>query len=171
MESISSVEKAPATYFRGETIIYLILRLGLGGMLIFSSSQKFPMHTEFVNLVNAYHLIPVWMATIYATALPWVELLVGAYLVLGVLVRPVGIVSGLMWISFSVANISAIMRGDATCLHCFGQVIDLSPTAALTIDLVMLAIAVYLVIFEKRANKISFDGWFFKRQRAKNAAR
>jgi uncharacterized membrane protein YphA (DoxX/SURF4 family) len=170
MESAKSIEKSPASVFRGEAIYYCIARLLLGGTLVFSSTQKFPMHTEFVNLVNAYHLIPVWMATIYATALPWVELLVGSYLLLGILTRPTGVVAGLISISFVVANISAIIRGDETCLHCFGQVIDLTPVQALTIDLVMIGIASYLIIAATRANKISFDSWFARKQRSKATA-
>jgi putative oxidoreductase len=156
---------------RGERIYYCALRLLLGGTLVFSSTAKLPMHSEFVNLVNGYHLLPVWMATIYATALPWVELLVGAYLILGIQVRPIAVIAGLISTSFMVANVSAIMAGAETCLHCFGQVIDLSPLNALIIDVVMAGVASYLVIVGSRAKTLSFDGWFAGRQRPKAAAR
>ena len=155
---------------RGEGIYYCALRLLLGGTLVFSATVKLPMHSEFVNLVNAYHLLPAWMATIYATALPWVELLVGAYLVLGIRVRPIAVIAGLISISFIVANVSAIMRGDETCLHCFGQVIDLPVVTALIIDIAMVAIASYLVIVGSRAKTLSFDGWFGNRQRSRVTA-
>jgi uncharacterized membrane protein YphA (DoxX/SURF4 family) len=160
-----------AAICRGERIYYCVLRLLLGGTLVFSSTAKFPMHSEFVNLVNGYHLLPVLMGTIYATALPWVELLVGAYLILGILVRPASVIAGLISISFMVANVSAIMAGAETCLHCFGQVIDLSPLSALIIDVVMAGAATYLVIVGGRAKTLSFDGWFGNRQRSKAAIR
>jgi uncharacterized membrane protein YphA (DoxX/SURF4 family) len=170
METTGLVDKSAASVYGSNAVCYLIARLLIGGTLVFSSTVKFPMHTEFVNLVNAYHLIPVWMATIYATALPWAELLIGVYLLLGILIRPTGIIAGLMSLSWAIANISAITRGDETCLHCFGQVIDLPVGAALPIDLVMIGVAIYLII-AARNNTISFDGWFSRRRRVKATAK
>ena len=152
-----------------DTISRCVLRILLGGTLIFASTSKFPMHSEFVNLVNSYHLLPVWMGTAYATALPWVELLVGAYLILGVLVRPSGIVAALISISFVVANLSSIARSEEQCLHCFGEVIALSSLQALIIDIAMVAIAVYVVVVGGRGQILCFDSWFDHRRHSKVA--
>ncbi len=152
-----------------DTLSVCVLRLLLGGTFIFSSISKFPMHSEFVNLVNSYHLLPVWMGTVYGTALPWVELVIGAYLVLGVLVRPSGIIAGLVSISFIIANITSLTLGEEQCHHCFGEVLPLSVTQALIIDVLMLAVAVYVVARGSRGQVLSFDSWFARRQRSRAA--
>jgi putative oxidoreductase len=169
MKSAGLKERVLLLFWRRETLTRCIPRLLLGATFVFSSTSKFPMHSEFVNLVNAYHLLPVWIGGTYATALPWVELLIGAYLILGVLIRPSAVIAGLVSMSFIVANTSSLMRGEKQCLHCFGQVIALSPTQALIIDIIMLGVATYLVIVSRRETALSFDGWFARRQRSKAA--
>ena len=144
-------------------------RIAIGGTLLYSGINKLPMHSEFVNLVNSYHLLPAWMGTVYATVLPWVELLFGTYLILGILVRPSAIVAALMGISFTVANVSSIIRGDEHCLSCFGEAVFLSPGHALIIDGVIVMIALYLVAVGGRGQALCFDSWFAHKQRSKVA--
>jgi hypothetical protein len=140
--------------------IGVLPRLLIGGTLAFSATAKLPMHSEFVNLVNGYHLLPVWLGTAYASALPWVELVVGVYLILGILVRPTAVIAALTGISFMIANVSSIIRGDTQCLHCFGQVIALSPSISLIIDILIVSIAVYLAIITRDKQALGLDWWF-----------
>jgi len=154
--------------FRNHSLAVLP-RIAIGGTLLYSGINKLPMHSEFVNLVNSYHLLPAWMGTVYATVLPWVELLIGAYLILGILVRPSAIVAALMGISFIVANVSSIIRGDEHCLSCFGEAVFLSPAHSLIIDGVIVMIAVYLMTVGCRGQFLCFDAWCAPKPRSKLA--
>jgi uncharacterized membrane protein YphA (DoxX/SURF4 family) len=152
-------------FLLGNHALAVLPRLAIGGTLFYSAVNKLPMHSEFVNLVNSYHLLPVWMGTAYATALPWVELLVGAYLILGILVRPSAIVAALMGISFMVANVSSLIRGDEHCLSCFGEAVFLAPAHSLIIDGVIVAIAVYLMTIGCEQQALCFDSWCARKKR------
>ena len=126
--------------------LHLLLRLFIGGMFTLSAVSKFPHHTEFVDIVKSYDLLPHALATAYANALPWIEILVGVYLLLGVLIRPSAVVTILLGISFMIANITSLVRGDQQCGRCFGDVITLPVGQALTIDIFLLIAAVVLLV-------------------------
>lgn len=124
----------------------LLLRLTVGGIFVFSSITKLPMHSQFVAIVKSYHLLPDPMATAYALTLPWVELIVGAYLLLGILVKPSAFVTILMGISFMVANVSETVRGEQYCGSCFGEAIPLLVSQALTIDIIIITTGFILLM-------------------------
>jgi uncharacterized membrane protein YphA (DoxX/SURF4 family) len=132
--------------FLRNSYLHLFLRLFVGGTFVLSAISKFPHHTQFVDIVKGYNLLPDALATAYANALPWVELLVGVYLLLGILVRPGALVTILMGISFMVANIKSLVRGDEQCGHCFGDTIVLPVGQALTIDIFLLIAAAILMV-------------------------
>jgi putative oxidoreductase len=145
------------------------LRLLIGATLVFSGATKLSIHSRFVDIVNSYQLLPHSLATAYALALPWAELVIGAYLLLGILVRPSALVAVLMGISFTVVNISTIIRGEKQCLSCFGEAIILSVWQSLAIDVLIIIAGLYVVVAAGKRQTLSFDNWFAKRQRDKAA--
>ena len=98
------------------------LRLFIGVIFLLSATSKLPHHVEFEAVVKEYEILPDVLASAYANALPWVELLVGVYLITGVLMKTGAILTLLMGISFMVANIKSIVQGEALCGDCFGEV-------------------------------------------------
>lgn len=142
--------------------IYLtvILRLLVGGTFVFSGATKLLEHSQFVDVVDGYHILPHSLATAYAVTLPWVELVIGVYLILGILIRPSSIVAVLMATSFVVANVSSIFRGDEYCGSCFGEDILLLAWQSLIIDALIIMAGVYLVLVGGRKQMLSFDNWF-----------
>ena len=131
------------------------LRLGLrtiiGGVLIFSGISKMPVHSEFIVLVNSYHILPVPLATAYAVTLPWVELIAGAYLILGILLRISAALTVLMGISYAVANVSAILSGEQHCASCFGQSVSMPVAYSLAIDVLIVGASLYLTLRSNRS--------------------
>jgi uncharacterized membrane protein YphA (DoxX/SURF4 family) len=147
----------------------LLVRLLLGGVFITSSMAKLPMQSRFVDVVQSYRLLPDSIAAAYGFALPWIELLVGCYLVLGILVKPGAIITILMSISFFIANISSIVRGDSYCPNCFGELVPLTVVQAITIDVLVIIAAILLLVFSGKEPVFSFDSWYSKRYKtAKN---
>ena len=142
--------------------ISLLLRLLLGGLLVFASISKLPMHSSFVEVVQSYHLLPDPLATAYALALPWIELLIGSYLILGILTKPSTVISILVGISFMVANISAIIRGEYYCPNCFGESFPLTASQALTVDIFIIFVAI-LIMSASTRGLLGFDNWFARR--------
>ena len=147
----------------GLAYICLITRLLVGGTLVFSGVTKLPTHSQFVDIVNSYHLLPAALGTAYALVLPWAEFVFGTYLILGILVRPSAFASVLMGISFMVANVIAISRGEEYCTSCFGNAIVLLAPYSLFIDILIIVAGVFLVIAGKRDQLLGFDDWFSRR--------
>ena len=145
------------------------LRLLIGATLVFSGATKLSIHSRFVDIVNSYQLLPDSLATAYALVLPWAELVIGVYLLLGILIRPSALVAVLMGISFTVVNISTIIRGEEQCLSCFGEAITLSVWQSLAIDFLIILAGLYVVAAAGKRQTFSFDSWFARRQRDKAA--
>jgi len=148
--------------------ISVCIRLLLGGIFIASSVSKLPYHSRFVDVVQSYQLLPDPLATAYAVALPWVELVVGFYLVLGILIKPGAIVTVLLGISFLVANISAIVRGEYYCPDCFGELFLLTVYQAISIDIFIIIGALILILITHKRELLGFDSWFAGRLSNKN---
>jgi len=129
----------------------LATRLTLGGLFIFAGAMKLPHSTEFVDYVTNYGILSDTLAEIYALALPWVEIALGALLLLGLFLRLSAIGSGLVLISFIIANSFAIYQygGLHPCKWCFGTVATLLSTQSLALDFIMLALALQ-VLFHRR---------------------
>ena len=144
--------------------VAVLLRLLVGGTFIFSGVTKLLSHSEFVDTVNSYHILPHSLATAYGVTLPWAELVVGAYLLLGILIRPSAVVVILMGMSFMVANVSAIVRGDEQCGSCFGEAVTFPAWQSLIVDVLIMIAALYLLTVGGGKGMLGFDSWSARRQ-------
>ncbi len=97
----------------------LFLRIGLGLLFIYASLDKVWNPGLFAKAVSNYRILPVPLLHITAIILPWVELLSGLALVINRYPRAANILIGSMTLTFTLAIISAMMRGlDFNC-GCF----------------------------------------------------
>jgi uncharacterized membrane protein YphA (DoxX/SURF4 family) len=143
--------------------MHLGLRLFLGVTFIVSAVTKLPMRTDFIDMVKGYNMLPDSLASAYGVALPWLELSIGVFLVLGILVRFGALGTLLISATFMVANIGAIVQGQEQCGTCFGEAFPLAAPAALALDCVMIAAALVLLIYGYREQKLSVDEFFLRR--------
>jgi uncharacterized membrane protein YphA (DoxX/SURF4 family) len=65
----------------------LLLRMALGGIFIVSAVLKIPHQSEFIQVVFSYGVLPYGLVELYGTVLPWIELILGLALVLGLFPR------------------------------------------------------------------------------------
>jgi uncharacterized membrane protein YphA (DoxX/SURF4 family) len=101
------------------------VRIALGGVFCFSGIIKIADPAGFALAVYNYHILPAGLVNITAILLPWVELVAGACLVLG-LWMPGGalIVSGLLFVFLTALGFNLARGLDIAC-GCF----DLSAEA------------------------------------------
>lgn len=156
-----------ATGVLRNSYLILVLRLFVGATFIFSAVTKLPLQYRFIEVVQSYHLLPDPLATAYGIALPWIELLIGVYLLLGVLLRPSAFATILIGISFLIANVSVIVRGEQYCGSCFGESIPLTASQALTLDCLLMIAALLLLLAGSKNQLLSLEGWFACRQHIK----
>ena len=148
--------------------VNLILRLFVGGTFVLSAVTKLPHHSQFVEIVKEYDLLPNYLATGYGNALPWIELVVGVYLILGILRKYSAIASILMAVSFMVANISSIAQGEHSCGACFGETISLPVWQAMTIDVLILSAALILLLARDGRLLFSLESLVLNRKDTEN---
>lgn len=101
--------------------IGLLARLGLGGVLLVAGALKVPHPEASVTAVRAYQLLPTEAADVVGQALPIIEVIVGALLILGVFTRWAAVVGGLLMVAFIIGIASVWARGISINCGCFGD--------------------------------------------------
>lgn len=97
----------------------LVCRWVMGGVFLYASISKILDPQLFSFEVHAYELLPYYLVNFVALCLPWLELLVGLGLVLGVWTQACCAWGVILLVVFTGGVISAIERGlDISC-GCF----------------------------------------------------
>src|SRR6185436_16375541 len=107
--------------FDKHTVPVLAARLLLGLVFIIASIDKIASPDAFAASIHAYRLTPALIENLLAIAVPWIELLCGMCLVLGVNVRASSFLLTLLLGVFSVAISIALLRGLKIDCGCFGK--------------------------------------------------
>lgn len=95
----------------GFSIIVLIARILIGGILIYASINKIVDPGGFARAIDNYHLIPFGLENSMAIVLPWVELIVGICLIFGIFIDGAAFLVIVMMVIFIVAITLAIFSG------------------------------------------------------------
>lgn len=98
----------------------LVARLVVGGVWIAAALAKLPDPSASVRAVRAYDLLPEGVVPTVGHTLPILELVVGACLVIGLLTRPMSLVSALLFLAFVFGISAAWARGLQIDCGCFG---------------------------------------------------
>ncbi len=99
----------------------LVARTFLGFLFIVASIDKIADPVAFANSIGNYKIMSGTLLMLFATVLPWVELLCGLCLLAGILMRGSSFLLSSLLVVFTLAIISALLRGlDITC-GCFTQ--------------------------------------------------
>jgi len=115
---------------RFQPVITLLARLILGGVLLAAGGLKVFKPTDSANAVAAYKLMPTELAHLIGYALPWLEVAIGLLLIVGFMVRPAAVLSGLIMIVFIGAIASVWARGMLIDCGCFGGGGEIDPSLA-----------------------------------------
>ena len=123
----------------------LIGRIVLGAVFLYASVSKILHPEQFAQALMNYRILPLVSVNLVAVILPWVELVVGVLLLVGLFTRASSVVAALLLALFLGAVGSALVRGlDISC-GCFPSngmgTINLLYLAR---DLVLLALALHV---------------------------
>jgi uncharacterized membrane protein YphA (DoxX/SURF4 family) len=108
-----------------------LLRLPLGAYFFFAGRLKLQNIEGFVAEVKKYHVIPDQLATLYAVMLPYLEIIAGVLLIVGLWTTLASIVISALLVSFIIAlgvhpdnpklfNKDIILLGHSLALLCIG---------------------------------------------------
>ena len=122
------------------------LRVFLGGFYVVAGAVKIPDPGKFAEAVGNYRLLPHALVNLAAITLPWIEVVAGLLLVVGIWRKASAWLINAMTVVFIGAIASAVARGLSIECGCFGTVggrqVGLKAIAE---DSVLLAIGLWLV--------------------------
>ena len=96
-------------------------QLAIGVLFLVAALGKIGDLANFAQQVHNYRLAPLWSQNFIGITLPWIELLAGLALVLGVRPRAGAVILLVLMLGFTVAVGAAWARGlDFEC-GCFGK--------------------------------------------------
>jgi uncharacterized membrane protein YphA (DoxX/SURF4 family) len=137
------------------------LRLAIGLLLIVAGVLKAhdgPAATA--TSIAGYRMLPASIVAPLGVALPYVEILLGAYLVLGLFTRVAAWLAAAQFAIFSIAVASLVIRGIPADCGCFGSSIPTPPTwGHVALDVLLAALAV--AIASTAPGAFSLDDRFF----------
>ena len=92
----------------------------LGLLFLFAALAKIVDPSSLAKEVHNFRLVPFWSEHLVAMTLPWVELMAGLALVLGIRARAGAWLTGLLLLAFTFGVALAMARGLNFECGCFG---------------------------------------------------
>jgi len=97
----------------------LAARLILGGVFIYASIDKIAYPKEFASIVMRYQILPEKLAIYFAFLLPWLELFLGIFVILGFFIRESAISLSFLVLIFMAAVAIRSLAGPIGNCGCF----------------------------------------------------
>lgn len=144
--------------------LLVCVRILIGCLFIVSGFEKLiGPYQNFLYVVQSYEFLPTLLEEITARTLPWIELFLGVFLVIGLwlkwALRSIGIVVFLFILIVSQALLRKLPIDECGC---FGALISLPLYAVLIFDSTLFLLTGVLLKQEKSINIFSLDQYFRK---------
>ncbi|MGE5343581.1 MAG: MauE/DoxX family redox-associated membrane protein [Candidatus Omnitrophota bacterium] len=137
-------------------VFQVICRLMIGGMFIYAGIPKVADPHGFAKIMENYKLLPSVLITLPSLILPWVEIIAGLFLILGIFKRTSAIILTLLLGVFIVAISLNLIRGISFDCGCFSTVTSKegsNPVGLLIRDALLLIPTLAVVFFTKEKQK------------------
>lgn len=132
---------------KGKYWVGILASIFLGMTFIVAAIGKLMEGTTAFDLFAFPEFVPPVIAEAIYISLPYIELLVGIPLILGIAVKFVASLSSLLIIGYTVSNILLIRLGIEDCASCFGVAGSLAPTTSLYFDGVLAILVIDTLLF------------------------
>jgi putative oxidoreductase len=106
--------------FRAATPVRRGAQLLLGLLFLVAALAKIVDTASLAREVHNFHLVPFWSEHLVAMTVPWIELVAGLALVLGIRARAGAWVAGALLLGFTLGIALAMARGLNFECGCFG---------------------------------------------------
>ena len=132
--------------------VAIVVRLLLGGILIYTGLQKLDHPHEFARIISNYRILHPQLVNLPAIILPWLEVMVGALLLLGLLRPSSAVIACGLFALFTLALGLAMARGIASPCGCFSTAANSERIGwgVLLRDCVLVLLSAYLIVHPSR---------------------
>jgi uncharacterized membrane protein YphA (DoxX/SURF4 family) len=100
--------------------VILALRIAIGAIFVVAGVSKLGHADVFAAQIAGFRLLPQVVIAPMATVLPFLEILLGGYLILGLFTRTAAWIAVAFFAAFDAAIASAVVRGMTVSCGCFG---------------------------------------------------
>jgi putative oxidoreductase len=123
----------------------LLVRIALGALFVFAGATKAIDPGVFATEIQRYNLVPWTLAALASIYLPWLEIILGALLIIKKFERGTLLLIGSLLLVFTFALASATFRGLGIDCGCFGKAFAATGTIfPLVRNVVLLGLTVFL---------------------------
>jgi putative oxidoreductase len=147
--------------------ISFVFRLILGTIFLIAGLAKIADPVRFLLTLRAFELLPQTADRFFAVYLPWLEFVLGLFLILGILHRTSSLLLAGVNLIFTSAILSVMIRGKVIDCGCFGLLADVlklpdsADIKAVIRDVLFIGMCLYIFRTEKTA--ISLEGYIRKK--------
>jgi len=144
--------------------MFVFLRIIIGAVLLVSGFEKvLSPYQNFMYVLQAYELFPGWAERLVAMIVPWLELIVGLFIVLGLWLNYSLRAALVLFMSFVIIVAQALLRSlPIDQCGCFGEAVHIPPAYILVFDSFTLLTLFWLIRQPAKENAFSLDQIFNK---------
>lgn len=106
---------------------FLLTRLALGGVFIAASMDKIIHPSQFAKIIHNYQILPDYLINMAAIVLPWLEALLGVFIIAGVWLPGAVVLADFLLVAFFFALVFNIARGIDVHCGCFSTEVTGAP--------------------------------------------
>jgi len=138
------------TRFATSEYLALLLRVGIGVMFIVAAMSKFVYPAEFAENLASYRIVPYWAVNFIAVIMPWLELICGLFLIIGLMTRSVSAILTVFLFGFSVFVAINVVRGTPINCGCFDSVGQAITWKKVFMDLFLMILTLQIFFYDRR---------------------
>jgi uncharacterized membrane protein YphA (DoxX/SURF4 family) len=127
-----------------------LLRYYLGFLFITGGISKISYPSDFAETLVSYQIVPYWSVNFFAIALPWVELVCGVLLIIGLRTRAVAVIISILLVTFATGLLINLIRGAAIYCGCFSNAGDRISWWDVPRDLLWVLFAIQIFFFDRK---------------------
>ncbi len=138
----------------------VLARWLLAGILLVAGISKLFDREGFVQAVEAYQILPARLSRMFALILPYLEIAVAFFLLIGLATRLAAVLALLLLGSFTITMVINLARGRELDCHCFGNM-SRERIGARTVMRNMGLLLLTTVMFHFYDGYLSTEAWLF----------
>lgn len=133
----------------------LLFRILLGLIFLFAGIAKISDPVKFIFTLREFNLFSEAVIPFMALYLPWLEFILGLFLILGLLYRASAFLLACLNTMFAIAILTVVVRGMEIDCGCFGMLADIlkipdsADIKAVIRNVIFIGISVYIFIVKK----------------------
>ncbi len=155
----------PVLGLYGNPYASVIFRWAVGLIFIYASMDKLFHPSAFTVAVYNYKILPGGLINLVAITLPWLELVCGILLIMGLFPRAAALILSLLLVVFFFALSISLYRGIDISCGCFtvSTAAEKINVTYMVRDVLVLAMSFQILCFDR--NLLSIERLLFLRQR------